>query len=477
VEDIDWVSQEIEMAHAQALKYGQDLVRIFNQEKAKRQELELTNQKLRALWATAPNGLALLDEEMRVIEINPRFAALAELHSDCEGCHLTEIIPSPKLDEVLQKAAAQAEPFSDIEVSLDQPMQRTLQITGAPLAAGNQRGWVVSLHDLTERKRLEGLKEEFIDIAAHELRTPLAIILGFASVLSEDDLYQDEMTAAPLDAIIQAATRLRMIVNELVEFAATRDSARAIGSLDEFNVWELLGHSVGIVSQQAAEVGIEISLEKRSSHPITIYADRVIIAQAIGHILENAVTFNKPGGRVLVSASQTDTETTIRVEDTGIGIPATELDRVFEMFYQVEDHMTRVRGGMGMGLSIAKRGIELHGGSIHVTSTLDVGSCFIVTLPNRTDTIVISTQDRLDTAHKQTLAYGRDLARAFMAQRHLKQQVRELTQIGRQITNHLENMENIEDSLHPEAQQELEKVRRLAQTISSFAQRQKGTEQ
>ena len=427
MEDIEHVSKEVEMAHAQALKYGQDLVSIFNQEKAKRQELELTNQKLSAIWITAPNGLALLDEQMCIIQTNPRFEALVEQQGQCEGRYLIEVLPSPELAEVLAQASAQGQPFSDIEVSLVDPMQRTIQITGALLAAGSQRGWVVSLHDLTERKRLEGLKEEFIDIAAHELRTPLAIILGFASVLSEDDLYKDEMTAVPLDAIIQAANRLKMIVNELVDFAVTKDGAQAIGSIDQFNIWEVLEHSIGSISPQAAQTEIEISLNGSHVGPLILSGDRVIIAQAIGHILENAVRFNKPGGQVVVTAAQTSTETTIQVKDTGIGIPSTDLDKIFEMFYQVEEHMTRASGGLGMGLSIAKRGIELHGGSISVTSTLDVGSCFVITLPNEFETIVVSSQDRLDTAHKQTLAYGRDLARAFMAQRHLKRKLNTLT--------------------------------------------------
>ena len=195
---------ETKKAYAQAKRYGQDLARIYGQEKAKRQELEIANQKLSAIWATAPNGLAVLDQQMRVTQANPRFEAQVEQSGQCQGHLLTELLPSPDLAATIDIASREGTPFAEIEVTLAEPTHRTLQITGAPLSAGDQRGWVVSLHDLTERKRLEGLKEEFVDIAAHELRTPLAIILGFASVLDEDLESVDAATAAPLDAIVRA---------------------------------------------------------------------------------------------------------------------------------------------------------------------------------------------------------------------------------------------------------------------------------
>ncbi len=437
--DADKVAQEIEMAHAQALKYGQDLVRIYNQEKAKRQELELTNQKLNAIWTTAPNGLAVLDERLHIIQTNPRFEILLEQQEQCIGHYLGEVIPSKELSAALITAAREETPFANIEVSITDPMERTLQITGAPLYAGDQRGWVVSLHDLTERKRLEGLKEEFIDIAAHELRTPLAIILGFASVLREDIETHDEMTAAPIDAIVQAANRLKMIINELVEFATTRSDSGAALETEHFDLWEVIEHAIGSVSHQANRANVAIVTEATYEQSTMVSGDRVIIAQALGHILENAIKFNKPQGTVYVRAMQSEENTIMEIEDTGIGIPATQLGNIFEMFYQVEEHMTRARGGLGMGLSIARRGIELHGGSITVTSSLDQGSCFRITLPLKLEPVSISTQERLDAAHKLTLAYGRDIARASVAQQHLNQRLQRVQRLSQELLSSLEN--------------------------------------
>jgi PAS domain S-box-containing protein len=463
---------EIKLAYAQAKRYGQDLARIYGQEKAKRQELEIANQKLSAIWATAPNGLAVLDQQMRVTQANPRFEAQVEQSGQCQGHLLTELLPSPDLAATIDIASREGTPFAEIEVTLAEPAHRTLQITGAPLSAGDQRGWVVSLHDLTERKRLEGLKEEFVDIAAHELRTPLAIILGFASVLGEDLESADAATAAPLDAIVQAARQLNMIVNELVDSAVARTRSNAEMGLDHFDLMEVAERTASSLAHQASKAGVEIKV-LAAGEPLMIIGDRVLIAQAIGHLVENAIRFNRPGGQVIVRGSRAEDEAILEIEDTGIGIPTTDLDNIFDMFYQVEEHMTRVQSGLGMGLAIARRGIELHGGQISVTSVLNQGSCFRVTLPPRTDTMLISSQDRLDTAHQQTLAYGRDLARGFAAQRTMIQQLSRVSELGHELLGHLEDTgQSGTGAGVSEAQ--IEEVRALAQQLVAEATTEAG---
>jgi PAS domain S-box-containing protein len=456
---------EMRLAYAQAKRYGQDLARIYGQEKAKRQELEIANQKLSAIWATAPNGLAVLDQQMRVVQANPRFEAQVEQSGQCQGHLLTELLPSPDLDATIDIACREGTPFAEVEVTLAGPTHRTLQITGAPLSAGDQRGWVVSLHDLTERKRLDGLKVEFVDIAAHELRTPLAIILGFASVLEEDLESADAATAAPLDAIVRAANRLNMIVNELVDFAAAKTRSDAETEMDHFELMEVTEHAISSLAHQASEAEVVIKVQA-ASEPLMIAGDRVIIAQAIGHLVENAIRFNRPGGQVIVRGSRADEEAILEIEDTGVGIPATDLDKIFDMFYQVEEHMTRAQSGLGMGLAIAGRGIELHGGRISVTSVLNQGSCFSLALPRRAENVLISSQDRLDTAHQQTMAYGRDLARSFAAQLAMTQRLSRVSELGHELLSHLEDTGQ-SGTVGTEAQ--IEEVRALAQQLVAEA--------
>jgi PAS domain S-box-containing protein len=458
---------DIDLGYAQALKYGQDLAHLYTQEKAKRRDLELANQKLQAILSTAPNGLAVLDETMTIVETNPRFEALVEQNGGCVGRSLIEVFLSDEPAATLERASREETRFAEVEVTLPRPINRTLHVIGAHLSAGRQRGWVVSLHDITERKRLEALKEEFINIAAHELRTPLTIILGYASVLREDmEDSDDTIAVTALDAILQATNQLTMVIDELVGFAAAKSRSTDDIERDRFDLWEVIHRAVNSVMRQANFKNVDI-LTKASSEPLMVNGDRVILAQAIGHLLDNAVKFNRPGGQVYIRATRVNDEAILEIEDTGIGIPRTDLDKIFDMFYQVEGHMTRAEGGLGMGLSIAQRGVELHGGHITAESTLDQGSCFRVILPPSVEQTPISPQTRLDTAHQQTLAYGRNLARAYVTQQALTQRLSHMSELSNQLLTRLEQMSLA--GANEEIAPLLEEARALARQLADEA--------
>ena len=432
------LASEVNLGYKQALIYGKDLARLYTLEKAKRHDLELANQKLQAILETAPNGLAVLDESMIILETNPRFEALVEQNNNCVGRCLSDVLPSEELVASLQATFETGQRFAEVEVTLASPINRTVHVNCAPLSAGGQVGWVISLHDITERKRLEGLREEFINIAAHELRTPLAIILGYASVLREDmESSEDVVVLTALEAIVKAADRLTLVIDELVSFAAAKSrSTKDIGA-DRFDLWKVIHHATHSVTHQANLKNVDILVEG-NTQPVIVTGDRVILAQVIGHLLDNAVKFNRPGGQVRVRATQSSAETSIEIEDTGMGIPLTDLNKIFDLFYQVEGHMARAQGGLGLGLAIAQRGVELHGGHITAESTLGQGSRFTITLPLSVEQIPISLQTRLDTAHQQTLAYGRDLARAFATQQALTQRLHHVSALAGLLLAHLE---------------------------------------
>ncbi|MDW8070591.1 MAG: ATP-binding protein, partial [Anaerolineae bacterium] len=135
----------------------------------------------------------------------------------------------------------------------------------------------------------------------------------------------------------------------------------------------------------------------------------------------------------------------LEIEDTGVGIPTAEQDKIFDMFYQVEGHMTRRQGGLGMGLAIAKRAVELHGGHIEVSSTMGKGSCFRAVLPAVLKESPPPLRAQMEIAHQQTLAYGQDLARAFVAQRTLTQRLRHVAQMCREL-EHLAQSGNLSEA-------------------------------
>jgi two-component system phosphate regulon sensor histidine kinase PhoR len=457
------LEDQVDLGYTQALKYGQDLARLYTQEKAKRRELQLANQKLHAILETAPNGLAVLDETMTIIEANPRFEALVEKKGECVNRPLVDVLLSENLLATLETASQEGQRFVEVEATLVQPVERTLHIIAAPLMAGDHQSWVISLHDITEHKRLEGLKEEFINIAAHELRTPLAIILGYVSVLREDLQDSDAAVAlTAIDAILKASDRLTLVIDELVGFAAAKSrSADDVGT-DHFDLCNVIRHSANSISHQAVLKGVDVSIDTPKD-ALMVTGDRVILAQALGHLLDNAVKFNHPGGQIRVRAFKDDKEIIAEIVDTGIGIPLTDQNKIFQMFYQVEEHMTRAEGGLGMGLAIAQRGVELHGGHIEVSSTLGQGSCFRVVLPASGEQVAISSASRLDTAHKQTLAYGRDLARAVVARQTLTQQMNSMSALGQQLLARLEQVSQL--SMSEDAAPLIEEARKLAKQL------------
>lgn len=429
---------DAELALAQAKAYGKDLARLYSAEKTRRKELETTTQKLQAIFDTAPNGLAVVDDGLTIIEANPRFLATFQQTKDCIGQPLSELMPIEPLLAVMQSTEQETAQRDNIEIEIAEPVFRTLLVNLSPL--GNGQSWVLIMHDLTERKRLEGLKDEFVNIAAHELRTPLAGVIGFVGVLQEElKQIDDPMVVNLSDLILKSTERLKVAIDELVHFAATQRGVNHSLHIADIDIRRLLEKAAELLQQQIEAKGLTCHLEL-PAEPLIIRGDQFILGEAIYQLLNNAIIFNKPEGQITVRArrsSQTnfsnDSEeeiTVLEIEDTGIGIPKTDLDRIFDKFYQVEEHLTRGIGGMGLGLTIAQRGIKQHGGELSVSSELGHGSLFRIKLPHIRQLSEVSIDSRLDVAHQQMLAYARDMAHAVVSQRRMSKKMGQINSLG-----------------------------------------------
>lgn len=227
-----------------------------------------------------------------------------------------------------------------------------------------------------EMRRLERMKSDFIAIASHELRTPLGLVLGHATFLREviDPAYRPQ-----LDIIVRNAMRLKEIVDNL---ANLENVQRGTSSLRRriFSVKRLLEETRDRFYQEAVQKGLSLQV-KTDESAMTVEGDVEKIAIALDNLVRNAITFTNPGGRVLLMAKQRAGYVEVSVIDNGIGIPAADLPRVFERFYQAESHLTRKHGGLGLGLSVAKMMVELHGGRIWAESVEGKGSKFTFILP------------------------------------------------------------------------------------------------
>lgn len=230
----------------------------------------------------------------------------------------------------------------------------------------------------TTLAELDKMRNDFIAITSHELRIPLGLVLGHASYLTEileGDARQQSET------IEKAALRLKQIVEDLskIELAQT---GTAVLRTQTYDVAAQL-HSLLEAHQGRAEEA-EIRLSSQiPAQAVYITADANKLFVAVDHLLQNAIRFTNPGGMVQISLTEHNDEVEIQVADSGVGIPAQDLPRVFERFFQVEDHMTRRHGGMGLGLTITRTLVELQGGSVAVESIEGKGSRFTIHLPRQ----------------------------------------------------------------------------------------------
>jgi signal transduction histidine kinase len=227
-----------------------------------------------------------------------------------------------------------------------------------------------------ELAELERLKTDFIAITSHELRTPLGLILGHATFLRE---LVGEKYGEQLDIIVRNATKLKEIIENLADVDSYQKGSARVRS-NQVSLARIVDDVALTFQDEARSQGVTLSVEKTDS-PLYMDADGVKINIALSNLVKNALQFTDPGGRVTVRAGEESGYLKVSVEDTGIGIPARDLPRVFERFFQVETHLTRRHTGMGLGLAVAKGMVELHGGRIWAESEVGKGSTFTFLLP------------------------------------------------------------------------------------------------
>jgi signal transduction histidine kinase len=246
----------------------------------------------------------------------------------------------------------------------------------AAVAIENTR-MVGALREAYERLgELDQLKSDFIAIASHELRTPLSLILLYAAMLREQ---MGEEAGPQLDAVLQAAMRLKNTIETMLNLRYLET-----GQMEMVPVCFDLRDEVRKACESHVAIAETGGLVLRTDLPdeeVPILADEEKVRVILDNLISNAVKFTPPGGEVRVALLSKGGEIEVAVADTGVGIPQEELERVFDCFYQVEGHMTRRHGGMGLGLSIVKGLVELHGGRVWAESTLGRGSRFVVVLP------------------------------------------------------------------------------------------------
>lgn len=334
--------------------------------------------------ALLEDGVLLLNQDGIVLFAGQTVSEILELPAECTQRALNQISSEPVVSQLLAKAIEQQAPQETEFVSVALPKQKTLYLSIEPYQLVDQSagGWIVLVRDLTSIRRLESMERDFITNVSHELRTPLTSIKMAAESLQMGAIANEKFKERFLSNIQREADRLTRLVNELLVLSNVQDAKTAL-HLSTFELDGLLEDVMSTMQPHARvnDIGLESDFGK---HLPIISADRDRVLQVLINLVDNAIKCNRPNGVVTLAAHSDPEQVTLKVTDTGIGIPSLDLPRIFDRFFRVDKARSRVTGGTGLGLSIVKDIIEAHGGQISVESTVNVGTTFTILLPVRT---------------------------------------------------------------------------------------------
>ena len=342
----------------------------------------LTEERNRssAVLASMEEGVAVVGNDQRVLYCNQAFCRAAGVPSiSCEGRPVMEIIRHSDLLSYIQKALTGGEPTYG-EVVVGSIRTRSFAVTAAPIQSdAATTGAVMVLHDITEIRRLERARRDFIANISHEFKTPLTAIQGFAETLLGGALEEPKNRRRFLEIIREHALRLGRLTDDLLKLAQI-EAGKSLREAQPVAVMEIIAPCMEIARIQAEEKKLLLEADYGGDLPM-LFGDVYSFREILQNLLDNALRYTAPGGRIHVRAAVEGSEMVLSVADTGIGIPKADQDRIFERFYRADAARSRESGGTGLGLSIVKHLVESYGGRIRVESEVGQGSTFYVHLP------------------------------------------------------------------------------------------------
>lgn len=345
--------------------------------------LQSERERFKAFLDNVDAGLILFDTNGKVKLINSAAEDLLGIRSGFASERtMAEINPSTALDRAFAKASAGEK--VEIELEIWTPQNRMLRVVAGPVITdkGGTRGTIVVLNDITVTRHLETVRTDFVANVSHELRTPVANLRAVVDALMAGGMEDSEKARKFLDNINRESTRLMRIIEDLL--VLSRIESDRVSMLNEtVKINKLVGDVVGEEEDHAGIYDVELVFNE-SGEEYVVEGDRRLLKTALVNLFDNAIKYNKPGGKVHIYTEVDAGQVSVSVEDTGVGIPRKDTDRIFERFFRVDRARSRETGGTGLGLSIVKHIAELHGGVITVVSVEGQGSTFVFTVPSKT---------------------------------------------------------------------------------------------
>ncbi|MFZ6029393.1 MAG: ATP-binding protein [Chloroflexota bacterium] len=338
---------------------------------------EIERQRLEAILASTPDPVIVTDQQNRLLLANPAAWQATELVPEaCIGQPLEQVLNMPTLVNLLRYSANKQQ---SAEVTL--PDKRIYLATACTvIAEGHPVGRVCVMRDITHFKEVDALKSEFVSTVSHDLRSPLTLMRGYATMLEMVGNLNEQQTSY-VRKIITSVETMSRLVNNLLDLG--RIEAGIDLQLEIISINDIAERVIGALQLQATQKHIQLTYETPAQTIPLVEADQALLQQALYNLVENGIKYTEPEGKVTLRILGKHDHMTFEVEDSGIGIAPVDIPRLFEKFYRGAQREARKQTGSGLGLAIVKSIAERHGGSVSIESQLGKGSVFSLTIPIR----------------------------------------------------------------------------------------------
>ena len=368
---------------ADAQRVGLALESIFARQQELDRQMDGRESGTQTILGAVQDGLLVVDARRRITLTNRTFEELFGLRGPAAGVPLLETVRHATLDWLIAETLRTGEAMrSELSLADSQThSERHIEVNAVPIknALGETSGAVVLFHDITELKRLDQIRSDFVANVSHELRTPLSILRGYIETLLDNPKPSREELARILSIMERHSKRLGLLVDDLLSLAQL-ESSHAKLELSVVRVGELFNNVVRDWREKLAAKNLKMIVDV-SPDASTLRADETRLQEVLYNLLENAVKYSRENGQIQLQAARRGPETVLSVSDDGTGISKEDLPRIFERFYRADKARSRELGGTGLGLAIVKHIAQLHGGRVEAESELGKGTTIRVVLP------------------------------------------------------------------------------------------------
>jgi two-component system, OmpR family, phosphate regulon sensor histidine kinase PhoR len=349
------------------------------QENLKMQEMQ--QDRLSTLIESMGSGLMLIDNRGYISLINKAYIETFPVNSDeYLSKQYYDVIEHREITLLIEEIFMTERKVKRQLLLPIGIVRRYFEVAGSPII-GTQNEWkgvLLVFHEITELKKLEQMRKDFVANVSHELKTPITSIKGFSETLLDGAMKDEATLEAFLRIILNESDRLQMLIEDLLDLSRIEQHGFHL-NIEELDIVILLNEMITLLKGKAEGKNIVLHLAHEAS-PIFVKGDYSRLKQVFINLLSNAITYTPTGGYVEIGVKENEEKVYIQIKDTGIGIEKEEIPRIFERFYRIDKARSRNSGGTGLGLAIVKHIVEAHKGTISVTSVKDKGTTFTISL-------------------------------------------------------------------------------------------------